>query len=365
MINSLVIKPTELCNFKCTFCSSTSISDDQADILNLEDIKRFLRRYPTTERIIVNGGDPLMVPPEYYWELLDFIDTNNHIATIGITSNLWAFYKKPDRWTELFRHPKFGVMTSFQYGDKRLKGDLTPFTETEFWAISDMMLERVGYRPDFISVTDYDNEDDVIRTVELAKAMGVECKVGYMMASGPAVEYKTVIMGSEHELYLLADMYEKYIAIYKAGLSQWEHHTKQMMKRLRGEPTICPQSRTCDSGIRTMQPSGRYYSCPALADDDVHRIDFDEEMTGATQTPLQHDPEMVSMKMGCFTCPLFDICNGCKKTISDHKRLGLVEKHCRKMKTLASDIIEANGLSGHLIPTPYYNEDSPMIITVG
>ena len=50
---------------------------------------------------------------------------------------------------------------------------------------------------------------------------------------------------------------------------------------------------------------------------------------------------------------------------SDHKRLGVVEKHCRKMKTLAPAIIEANGLTGQVIPTPYYNEDHTSIIAVG
>ena len=30
----LIIKPTELCNFKCTFCSSTKISKNKKDELS-------------------------------------------------------------------------------------------------------------------------------------------------------------------------------------------------------------------------------------------------------------------------------------------------------------------------------------------
>jgi L-lysine 2,3-aminomutase len=65
----LIIKPTEKCNFKCTFCSSTNITDDHSSLLDLKYIYRFLKRFPETNTIIVNGGDPLMVQPEYYWEL--------------------------------------------------------------------------------------------------------------------------------------------------------------------------------------------------------------------------------------------------------------------------------------------------------
>jgi len=354
----LVIKPTERCNFKCTFCSSTSISDDAGDELPLEEVKRFLLRYPETRTIIVNGGDPLMMPPAYYTELLAFLDDNDLPATVSITSNLWPFYKNPERWRAVFQHPRFFVMTSFQFGGKRLKGDLTPFTAGEFWKVSDLLLEVCGYRPGFIAVIDEHNADTVVQTVELAKEMGVDSKVNYAMASGPVVQYKSITMGNEGHLYLLADMYAHYVELWERGLAQWEHNTRQMMRKLRDELTVCPLSRTCDQGIRTLQPSGRYYSCPALADDDSHRIDFDAEMKGEQFFPLQSDPELTAMKESCFGCPLFGICNGCRKTIRDHKRLGLVEQHCRKMKTLAPKIIEANGLTGQLIPTPYVNEDN-------
>ena len=55
----LIIKPTEACNFKCTFCSSTSIAESKVQLLSLDQIFQFLKRFPETNTIIVNGGDPL------------------------------------------------------------------------------------------------------------------------------------------------------------------------------------------------------------------------------------------------------------------------------------------------------------------
>jgi radical SAM protein with 4Fe4S-binding SPASM domain len=340
----LIVKPTELCNFKCSFCSSSKITfEDNTATLDLNKIFKFLKRFPETNTIIVNGGDPLMMKPNYYWKIIEFLDKHNMPTSISLTTNLYPFLMKPMKWKELFNHPRIGVATSFQYGGGRLKGDYSEFTEEDFWKCSDAMLEHVGYRPSFIAVIVEDNEDTHIKTVELAKKMDVVCKVNYAMASG-----------SQSAPYQLSKIYERYVEIWKAGLSDWEHNTQQMMVRLRGESTICPQTRTCDSGIRTLQPEGDYYSCGAFGDDLDKAIDFDYEMSGGFSTPLATDLSLMSLKNACYTCPMFEICNGCKKTIKDLKQHNMVEDHCKHMKTLALDIIKANNIK--LEPTHYVRE---------
>jgi radical SAM protein with 4Fe4S-binding SPASM domain len=353
----LILKPTSACNFRCTFCSSTVLSENDSDVLDLSYVREFLVRFPNTRTIIVNGGDPLMMRPEYYWEIISILEELGlKDTTISLTTNLWAFYKKPEMWQDLFKHPQVGVATSFQYGNARLKGDYKPYTEEEFWKVSDLFLERIGYRPSFIAVITKENEDSAIQTVELAKKMGVVCKVNYAVASGPKkTTFKGITIGNAGSTYVLSDIYEMYIKIHEAGLTQWEHNTSQMAVRLRGENTTCPQARDCDSAIRTLQPGGKYYSCGAFGDDGLYPIDFKKEMTGELARPLQTH-ELMSLKTACFECPMFDICNGCRKTTHDLKTLGLVETHCKKMKTLASKIIEINGMSDVLKPTPYIKE---------
>ncbi len=72
--------------------------------------------------------------------------------------------------------------------------------------------------------------------------------------------------------------------------------------------------------------------------------------------PLKYQQELQSLKQSCFTCPMFEICNGCKKTIKDLKDYNMVEDHCFRMKKIAPDIIQANGLTGILEPTSYVKE---------
>ncbi|MEI6421234.1 MAG: radical SAM protein [Lentisphaerota bacterium] len=327
----LIIKPTEACNFKCTFCSSTDIVDDKATRLDLDYVFQFLERYPETNTIIINGGDPLMVPISYYWKLIDWLDQRNYQTNISFTTNLWAFYKAPEKWASLFKVNRVGVTTSFNYGETRRVTDEQNYTEELFWKVSNSFLEHVGYRPDFISVITEENEDTAVDNVRLAQRMGVECKLNYAMASG--------VQGAP---YQLSKIYEKYVEIYDLDLWPWEFNTKQMAVRLQGISNICPQNRSCDSGIRAMNPAGDYYSCGSMADDRVYPIEFTREMAGEFITPLANAPELLSMKAECFTCPMFQICNGCKKTIKDTKSSATVERHCKLMKHLAPRIIEIN-----------------------
>lgn len=358
---SLIIKPSLLCNFKCTFCSSTTITEDSAALLDIGTIERFLDRYPETSTIIVNGGDPLMVDPSYYWDIIKLLDDRDmDHCTISFTSNLWPFHKKPEKWKELFNHPKLGITTSFHYGDTRLKGDHSVFTVEDFWAVSDSMLEHVGYRPDFIAVVDNSNVHTVMDTVLLAKEMGVEAKINHLLASGGTVDTGKVLMGSHDKMFTKGDICKEYVKIWKAGLMEYEHNTKELARAISTGDTICPLARDCDAGIRTLQPEGDYYSCGAFGDDKQYPIDFEYEMNGGFVRPLQVE-ELDTMKHSCYECPMFKICNGCKKTISDTKRLGLVEHHCRTMKSIAPDIIEMNGLTGIVEPTPYVDESLPLI----
>jgi len=321
----LIIKPTELCNFKCTFCSSPNLSEHNANTLDIKYIKEFLVKYPYTNTIIVNGGDPLMLPPRYYWDIIEYIEENDLNTTLAFTSNLWDFYKHPDKWSNLFRHDKVGVTTSFNYGDTRRITDSRVYTEEDFWNVSDLFLERIGYRPDFISVITNDTLELAMDNVYLAEKMGVECKLNYVFNSGYS-----------KEVFLLGDIYKVYLQIIEEGLVEYEYNTKQLVK-MKYSNTTCPLSKVCDSNIRTLHPDGKLYSCGAFADDLRYELDSKTEFHDA---PLKADCSLQVLKADCFMCPLTTICNGCYKKVDDIKMSDSVEAHCAKMKELEEELVK-------------------------
>lgn len=325
----LIIKPTQRCNFSCTFCSSTEIakSNKPVDDLELNKIEQFLDRYPHTETIIVNGGDPLMMKPDYYWKIIDMLDQKGmDQCTLSFTTNLWDYYLHPKKWRELFSHPRMQIGTSFHYGDSRQIRPGQVFTEEKFLKVMDMFHEDFGYYPDFIAVITEENKHLALNNVRLAKFLGNECKMNYAMASG-----------REGKPFTIGDMYEIYMEVYDEGLGDHEYNTKQMLQRLANrDTTTCPQNRRCDEGIRNLQPKSEtgfeYSSCGSLADDQEFPIDFDKEMNGEFFTPLQDTYEIQYQKEECLSCPNFHICNGCYKTVKDLKEHNLVERSCKKMK---------------------------------
>lgn len=336
----LIIKPTQRCNFSCTFCSSTDIakSNKIVDDLNLKKIEKFLDRFPETRTIIVNGGDPLMMKPSYYWQIIEMLEDKGMTnCIISFTTNLWDYWLHPEKWTPLFKHKQIQISTSFQYGGGRDIKPGVPFTEDLFLKIINKFKFNIGYYPPFIAVITNENKDLALNNVRLAKWIGVECKLNYAVASG-----------REGTCFPIGDMYQIYMDIYEAGLSEWEYSTKQMIAKLKGDEfTTCPLNRKCDEGIRNLQPQSEsgyeYNSCGAFGDDQEKGIDFEREMAGEFFTPLQDSFELQFQKEECLSCPNFNICNGCYKTVRDLKKANLVEHSCKQMKSFRARA-KANGL---------------------
>lgn len=334
----LIIKPTQRCNFKCSFCSSTNISksNNKKDDLDINNIFSFLKRFPDTKNIIVNGGDPLVMSPNYYKEILDFIDKNSLKVRISLVTNLWDYYINPNKWSKIFKNKNIHIATSFNLGDTRKITDRRIFTKEIFIRVINMFKKDFGYTPSFISVISEQNKDSAIENVLIAKELNVECKLNYAFSSG-----------RESICFPIGKMYNIYLDIYEQGLQEFEYNTKQMLKRLNGEETTtCPQNRKCDEGIRNLQPTSstgyNYSSCGSFGDDQEYGIDFEKEMKGDFFKPLQSAIELQYQKEECLSCPNFNICNGCYKTVRDLKKNDLVEESCKEMKKFRKRAIDLN-----------------------
>lgn len=318
----LIIKPTQACNFKCDFCSSNNI-DSNGNILPLESIFALLTKY-NVNTIIVNGGDPLMMSPEYYKKILEFIEQQNKQTTLSFTTNLWDFYKNPDKWTPIFKHPLVGVTTSFQYGTERKLKDGTIFTEELFCKVIALFKKHVGYTPMFISVLTENNEDYVIKTVKLAQKLNTICKINPAVKSGRTLK-----------CYPLWKAYKVYLNIIKEGLEKYEFNSNILKDVLNGRRTVCPFSRNCWKTIRAISPNGILHSCGSYNDDYLYNL-----ATGKKTYALYkyNEKELLldhkSLKTECFSCDLFILCNGCFKQMDDIIEDNQIENHCLHMKKM-------------------------------
>ena len=67
----LIIKPTGLCNFNCEFCSAHGMDIQHPADGHVPHQIRDLIMKLKPNGLIITGGEPLMVDPQYYYELHD------------------------------------------------------------------------------------------------------------------------------------------------------------------------------------------------------------------------------------------------------------------------------------------------------
>lgn len=322
----LIIKPTQACNFKCSFCSSNNISTNQ-NTLSLEKLFVYITKNKVN-RIIVNGGDPLMMPPKYYESILNFIEKNNLDISLSLTTNLWDFFISPNKWTKLFKRKNIYITTSFQYGGERRLYDNTPFTEDKFKEVMYKFNDCIGYMPMFISVITNNNENMVLDTVLLAKELHTTCKINPALKSGRSTYF-----------YPIYKAIEKYIDIIKNGLEEYEYNSSELKRIMRGQQTTCPINRNCYKTIRCMGPNGEIYTCGAIHDNSIYNKSNNiktYDLSCYDESEIHKD--FPYLKKECLGCDYFMLCNGCYKQISDMISDNFVEEQCSGMKTISHEL---------------------------
>lgn len=286
----LMIKPTLACQFKCDFCSAACYK--QTNLTQLPNKLKNDIQHLDPENIIVTGGDPLMLSPQFFFDLLSI---NNKI-TLSLTTNLWDFKLNPSKWISLFANDRVMVCTSFQYGNRRKKPDGTTYTEQEFINVEKLFQTQIGYVPEFISVISKENEANAIQHVLLAKQLGTKCKLNGILPIGYSDEY--------YPRYKMLDIQFKIIDL---GLEEFESNT---LERKSGK---CPINihQDCYKLNRSIviDENGKYrYSfCEDLAFDkpcfsDINEIDTTDKLMLS---------ECIEGEK-CFQCELFRFCNSCR-----------------------------------------------------
>lgn len=311
----LIVRTTSRCNFNCTFCSASKLKGE----LSVDQVLDNVRKYQPIQSLIFEGGEPTILPPEYYWKIINTIKQENlKVDRFGMTTNLWDFHKHPEKWVDLFKLDNFDVCTSFQYGNKRKIGNKV-FTEDIFVQIFSQYKALVGKPLPFIAVIDSDNKDTVIDTVLLAKRLGTSCKLN------PAF-----VAGRQNNSYSFCDMLSDYFKIIDSGLGEYEDNCQSILDKINHTNTVgnnCPWVRDCSNGIRCVSPNNEVSTCSIENSWIVNKAPINSN----GERDITLNKKALFIKPQCLKCELFDWCNSCRVMILQNQK---DPTFCQKMKTL-------------------------------
>lgn len=294
----LIIKPTSICNFSCEFCSAKNLNIPIHDKVP-DTLREYLLKLRPND-VIITGGEPLVNPASYFQDLLDIMDSFGIEYSVQMTSNLMLWYENPEKYDWLMQHPNVRFVTSFQYGNKR--HDEEVYTEARFRDLYAKYVARYGKDLMFLSVISEENEKFAVKTCELAKELGTQCKLNCQLPVGGAKEY--------YPRYKLLGLY---LDVIKHGLREYEANLSEMISDHR-----CPFTR-----------SGKYCSFNKIVYVDTEGNVVEGHCEEVLSSDGKFSVETGSLFDKCYMCDMFSLCNGC--SINRQATNAIRDEHCEWM----------------------------------
>lgn len=301
----------------CWYCSTCNISKH---IVPSKDIIKLYDKYNPYDVLLI-GGEPLLLPPEYYMEILD------GGCKFGISTNFTLYNSNREKWNKVFTHPNFlGIGGSCDKCE----------SNEEFLKIY-YQLKEAGILAGLILTL-----DDKDYTISLNKAMtwldlaykhDLSLKINYVVPTGRALDNLSQILkiSDVFNIYceLLDEMEKRKFT--NTMINPFETIIDSMIN---GNNYVCPYNRHCAnySGILNFEAEDleKSYYCPALGD-------------------LGEDNKFIEtiIPNKCYLCEYFIICRGCNirswtvKVLNDDNYCNAAKRFFIKLDSLKEQFIES------------------------
>lgn len=299
----MIIQITNICNFGCSFCSASQLD---RGTLSADQVIGLIKKHNPIE-VNIEGGDPLAISPSILSDIADYVIDNALDTELTLTTNLWGWYKNPEKWDSVLR--KYSICTSFQYGNKRKLLDGTVYDEALFVDVIENFKKTFNKNPSFISVIDSDNASYAINHCQLAKQLSTTCSLQRTRASGRSVHsfpYSHIIK-----------IYEEIIT---SGLFNYELNSRQLYRIMTNDV----KEQYCTFGIHNCANKMLYFDNKGL-----------KQTCMSMFHPLTIPSKRLLISPKCVLCDCVDLCNTCVATKSQLSMAtnSVLDKHCNIMKS--------------------------------
>jgi len=246
--------------------------------MSVEELLALNEKYPNHQKLII-GGEPMLLSPEYYLELLD------SGMEFSMQTNLTLY---TEHWNQVLNHPNFlGLSVS---GDK--------FKDFEtFYQTFEKITENLGHSPLVLVLMDLDMLKSYKKAKDwyaYAKEYRFPMKLNYLLPTGKAQENIERVMK-------LSEVFNVYLHMFH----QWLRDSREvelqpfqdLYEHLAGRKgSVCPFIESCirEDVMVDVEMDGQEYPCPVLGD-----------------LKLQKEDLKIEFVDECLLCEHFELCKGC------------------------------------------------------
>lgn len=177
---STLIKPTHECNMRCKYCFAEKYGYEKS-LLDINILKRYIELLAQKYKyinIVWHGGEPLIVPLNYYQEIYDFCKKFDSKFIFALQTNGTLLN---DENIEFFKKNNTSIGLSFD----GLTNDVTRSCSQRI--IKNIkLLQSNGLYPGAILVVNQNNVNNLIGEYEYFKSLNLGMKMNPMFNDGAA-----------------------------------------------------------------------------------------------------------------------------------------------------------------------------------
>lgn len=316
MIYTAILKPTKECNAQCEYCCTPPDGIKRWTIEKTQQvIDKLLPHMSQRSSIVFHGGEPMMMGPDYYYQINDYIKSKKPDINIGIQTNLLLY--KSSAWKDLFLNVfSGGVSTSYEPDNhsRILNGSSVKYANVFFNALEQLIDD--GIKPLVIGTFSSLSLNDGMRLYEFSinrKRRSFHIRLNYQYPMGRIRDTGPAITPVEYG-EMLIDVYNRWIVDAPSFIVT---PLNQMLKIcLTGDNNICPWTNSCGGQFVSIDPDGSTYNCGLFSDMHIQEYCFGnifkQPVNELLASPAARNirRRRVNILPDCSSCRHFSVCQG-------------------------------------------------------
>ena len=316
-ISIIYLKPTNFCNVGCEHCFLTVETRKEKDTMQQKTLEQFaitfseMKKFYSQETldIIWHGGEPLLMPTEWYEDASLFLDKYFGVYSQSMQTSLIPLKKE---FLPFVKKRLGGVLgTSFDFNSRKINGSWKEYERLYLNKLNMAREENIEIGIIMtVSKMELGHQKEIVKWFENNDFKSFRCE-RYTQYLHPVPNYVTNKDVSDWNIGLFDHLLER-ISTGKSPIVE-DIITAGINVAYRGRRGD-RWGTTCSSDFFVVEPNGDIYNCPNKAGNEKPMgnvaMGWEGLLTSPERLRMIQEHTFEKAGMGCQSCTYFETCRG-------------------------------------------------------